>query len=274
MPHQALIVYYRLAMMNSFKKCILILVAISTLACQPDHQTVEDPEESRANTESTLLNHTVFSEGHPMRVWEKRPDQVKGAILFIHGRTWSSLPNFDLQVEGEDLSLMDAMAQEGYAAYALDLRGYGGTTRDSSEWLSPHKAAKDILNVLNWISTENDQAKVHLFGYSMGSTSSLLAAQTDPSKIASLTVFGYWQDLDVKIPEASGDPELKKLVNTGEAAASDFITPGSISQTAIDAYVRMALENDPIKVDWKDTHQFNDIDPTMITPRYWSCRGN
>lgn len=252
--------------MNSLcKKCLLVLISILVLACHADNQKVENSREETTVGESVLLKHTVLSDGHPMTVWEKRTGTPKGAVLFIHGRTWSSLPNFDLQVEGEELSFMDAMAEQGYAAYALDLRGYGGTPRDNTEWLSPEKAAGDILNVLNWISSENDQIKVHLFGYSMGSTSSLLAAQTNPTDIASVTVFGYWQDLDVEIPEPTVDISLKKVVNTAEAASSDFITSGSISQEAIDAYVRMALEHDPIKVDWRDVHQFNSIDPSLIT---------
>lgn len=253
-------------MMNSLnKKLILILLLISTFACQTESHKVENLEETATITESPLVKHTVLSDGHPMSLWEKSSSNAKGAILFIHGRTWSSLPNFDLQVEGEELSFMEAMVAQGYAAYALDLRGYGETPRDSTEWLSPNKAARDILNVLKWISAENNEVQVHLFGYSMGSTSSLLAAQKDPTTIASVTVFGYWQDLDVQIPTGGSDIQLKKVVNTTEAAASDFITPGSISQTAIDAYVRMALEHDPIKVDWRNIHQFNDIDPSLIT---------
>ncbi len=251
--------------MMNFEFNRYLLVLISVLACQTDPQKAERPKEATTVPERALLKHTVHSDNHPMTLWEKRSENAKGTILFIHGRTWSSLPNFDLQVEGEELSFMDAMAEQGYSAYALDLRGYGGTPRDSSEWLSPNKAARDILNVVNWISTENDRISVHLFGYSMGSTSSLLAAKENPTAIASLTVFAYWQDLDVQIPEDPDDLVLKKQVNTPEAAASDFITTGSISQKAIDAYVRTALEHDPIKVDWRKMYQFNGIDPSLIT---------
>jgi len=99
----------------------------------------------------------------------------------------------------------------------------------------------------------------------MGSTSTLLATQTNAKDIASLTVFGYWQDLDTSIPENPSDMQLEKSVNTVEHAASDFITPGSISQKAIDTYVKMALVHDPIKVDWRNMSQFNRIDPSLIT---------
>ncbi|MDW3196892.1 MAG: alpha/beta fold hydrolase [Cytophagales bacterium] len=252
-------------MAKPFKyNCLWIIFLLSSFACQTDHNSVDELDGATNDVKSSLQQHTVLSDGHLMNVWEKKAENTKGAILFIHGRTWSSLPNFDLQVADEELSLMDGMVAQGYTAYALDLRGYGATPRDSTEWLSPNKAASDILNVLNWISSQNQGIKVHLFGYSMGSTSSLLAAQKSPEDIASLTVFGYWQDLDTQIPE-NPDEQLQKIVNTAEAAASDFITPGSISQVAIDAYVKSALADDPIKVDWRYVHQFNDINPSSIS---------
>ncbi|MDG2194255.1 MAG: alpha/beta fold hydrolase [Polaribacter sp.] len=210
------------------------------------------------------MKNTVLSDGHPMAVWEKKADNAKGLILFVHGRTWSGVPDFDLQVEGEDLSLMDGMAEQGYTTYAVDLRGYGGTPRDSTEWNSPDKAAKDILNILNWISVENENRKVHLFGWSMGSTLSLLATQKNATDIASLTLFGFWKDLDIKFPETP-NIQLHKSINTAENAASDFITSGSISQKAIDTYVKMALEYDPIRVDWRNLSEYNSIDPSLIT---------
>jgi len=211
-----------------------------------------------------LIKHTVDSDGHAMAVWNKEVKNPKGIILFVHGRTWSAVPDFDLQVEGEDLSLMDGMVVEGYATYAIDLRGYGETPRDSTEWSTPNVAAKDILNVLDWISKQHTGKKVHLFGWSMGSTLSLLATQQNAENIASLTLFGFWKDMDYQFPENNQHPVLRKTVNTAKNAASDFIVPGSISQKAIDTYVKMALDSDPIRVDWKNAHEYNSIDPALI----------
>lgn len=69
----------------------------------------------------------------------------------------------------------------------------------------------------------------------------------------------------MKIPEDPSDFQLKKSINTAKNAASDFIVPGSISQKAVDTYVKMALEHDPIRADWKNVSEYNDIDPTLIT---------
>jgi len=247
------------------KQFLLVLLLIAIISCKTDNKNVETTGITSNLIKNTLLKHTVLSNGHPMALWEKKADKAKGLILLVHGRTWSAIPDFGLQVEGESLSLMDGMIEQGYSTYAVDLRGYGDTPRDSTEWASPDKAAKDILNVLNWISQENNNMKVHLFGWSMGSTLSLLATQKNSKDIASLTLFGYWQDLDFKIPETPSDVQLKKSINTAENAASDFITPGSISQKAIDTYVKVSLKHDPIRVDWRYENEYNNIDPSLIT---------
>ena len=103
---------------------------------------------------AALEHFTVRVEGHPMALWARRPPSPKGAILLIHGRTWSSLPDFDLQVPAEPRSAMQALAARGYAAYALDLRGYGGTPRDNTGWITPHRAAADVAEVLKWIAQQ------------------------------------------------------------------------------------------------------------------------
>jgi len=249
--------------MKTILRVIILTIAVSviTTSCKTENTT----DISVNQQQKKLVMHTVISDSHPMAVWSKGVNEPKGIILFVHGRTWSAVPDFDLQVEGEDLSLMDGMVAEGYSTYAVDHRGYGETPRDSTEWLTPKVAAKDILNVLRWISKQHNNKKVHLFGWSMGSTSSLLATQQNSEDIASLTLFGFWKDMDFNIPENPKTPQLKKEINTAKNAASDFIVPGSISKKAINTYVKMALESDPIRVDWKNVHEFNGIDPTLIT---------
>lgn len=238
-----------------------MLVLLFIMSCKTEVTT----NISVNQTENELVRHTVNSEGHPMAVWEKAAVSPKGIILFVHGRTWSAVPDFDLQVEGEDLSLMDGMVEKGYSTYAIDLRGYGETPRDSTEWLTPNIAAKDIQNVLRWVSKQHNNKKVHLFGWSMGSTLSLLATQQNSKDIASLTLFGFWKDMDFQFPKSKKAPVLRKIVNTAKSAASDFIVPGSISQKAIDTYVKMALDSDSIKVDWKNGYEYNSLNPALIT---------
>lgn len=213
-----------------------------------------------------LVRHTVQSDGHPLAVWQKSASAADSAILLVHGRTWSALPDFDLQVLGEDLSLMDGLVAEGFDVYAVDLRGYGETPRDATGWLTPNRAADDVAAVLDWIAGQRPGGgKPHLFGWSMGSTISQLAVQRHPGRAASLTLFGYWRDPAATLPPDPPGLELLRERNTAAAAASDFIVPGSISDRAIDAYVAAALSADPVRVDVRRNDQYNALDEAAIT---------
>lgn len=212
-----------------------------------------------------LGRHTVTVDNHPLAVWEKSADDATQAVLLVHGRTWSALPDFDLQVQGEDLSLMDGLVEQGYAVFAIDLRGYGESPRDASGWLTPRRAAEDVAGVLRWLALQRDWAeKPHLFGWSMGSTISQLAAQRHPELLSSLTLFGYWHDPDDRFPDDDPDVGPARERNTAEAAASDFITPGSISERAVEAYVSAALAADPVRTDLRGYADYNALDPSLL----------
>jgi pimeloyl-ACP methyl ester carboxylesterase len=210
--------------------------------------------------------HTVNADGHPLAVWEKSADGAHEPILLVHGRTWSAIPDFDLQVEGEALSLMDGLVERGYAVYAIDLRGYGATPRDATGWLTPDRAAADVAWVREWSGDPAEWHHApHLVGWSMGSVISQLAAQRHPERLSSLTLFGYPRDLDEVTPEDKPGIEPRRQRNTAEAAASDFITPGSISRKAVDAYVTLALETDPVRTDIRGLDQYNALDAAKVT---------
>ena len=217
-------------------------------------------------TASEPIKHVVQSDGHPMAVWEKSAINPKAQILLLHGRTWSSLPDFDLQVAGEELSFMDGLTALGYRVYALDARGYGATPRDGSGWLTPDKAATDVVNVLGWIKNRSS-ADLHLFGWSYGSMVAQLVLQREPNSARSLLLFGYPytaqrypDDKDHEYPVSA-----PAQANTAENAASDFIVPGSISQQAIDTYVDASLRADPVRVDVKSLYQWGELDPGKVT---------
>jgi len=210
--------------------------------------------------------HTIDADGHPIALWEKSADNAEEAILLVHGLTWSAVPDFDLQVDGEELSLMDGLRRKGYAVYAIDLRGYGRTPRDDSGWLTPNRTVKDLKMTLEWIARQGEWTKKpHLFGWSLGSTRSQLLAQRHPDLISSLVLFGYPFDDDSVFPADEDGIEPIRKINTAKAAASDFITPGSISENAIDAYVKLALAFDPVKVDLRNWDHYNELDPKKVT---------
>ena len=213
-----------------------------------------------------LLKHMVTSDGHPIALWEKRPPHAKRTVVLVHGRTWSALPDFDLQVPGEHRSLMDALVAKGYAVYAIDLRGYGATARDSSGWTTPNQSADDVAAVLQWVKVNSRVAgKPSLMGWSNGSTVAQLLAQRHPDLIANLILTGYWKDPDERIALSPDTIVPLRSKTTAQAAASDFIAPNAISSRALQAYVAAAIAADPVRSDWRRREQFNVLDPAKIT---------
>tara|TARA_R110002073_G_scaffold4833_11_gene30830 strand:- start:1637 stop:2539 length:903 start_codon:yes stop_codon:yes gene_type:complete len=210
--------------------------------------------------------HTVIADGHPLALWEKGSDSAARTILLLHGRTYSALPDFDLRTADVNLSFMDELVKRGFRVFALDARGYGGSERDNSGWLTPDRAVKDALIVLDWIKTQT-KTTPHLFGWSYGSMVSQMVAQRSPDSISSLLLFGYPFDPSRHV----ADPKMEypdtppAKTNTAAHAASDFITPGSISQSAIQAYVAMALKADPVRVDFKNLHEWAELDATKVS---------
>lgn len=205
-------------------------------------------------------------DGHPLAVWQKRPVQVtRGAVLLLHGRTWSARPNFDLHVGRTSHSTMDALAAMGFDVYALDQRGYGASARDSSGWLTPNRAADDASEVLDWIAARSPPgaARPLVVGYSQGTRTGMLAALRHPGAMRALVMYGFAVDVTrTRPPSAGGRPARE--ATTAAAAAEDFITPESTPPGVREAYVREALTRDPVRTDWTHDEQFNALDPAAL----------
>jgi alpha-beta hydrolase superfamily lysophospholipase len=216
----------------------------------------------------TPLRFTVDSDGHPMAVWARRPAQPIGAVLLVHGRTWSSLPDFDLQVPGLRRSVMASLAARGLAAYAVDLRGYGATPRDGTGWLTPDRAASDVLNVLDWIAAQAPSLPPPaLVGWSRGAAIAMLAAEAAPSKISALVLFGFAYDPAARFVDEAAPARPPMIRNTADDTRSDFISPKVTPPAVVRAFTTQALRSDPIAADVKGDTELNAIVPaTILTP--------
>lgn len=209
---------------------------------------------------------TMQSDGHAMAVWARRPATPKGAILLVHGRTWSSRPDFDLQVPGLQRSVMVSLVAQGFAAYAVDLRGYGETPRDATGWMTPKRSAADVVNVLNWIADRHPTLpKPVLVGWSRGGGIAGLAAVTQPSRMSALVLFGFAFDPDLQFGDLAVPEKPLMEKNTPEAAASDFVSPKVTPAAVVQAFVEQALKADPILVDLKNDAEFNALKPAKLT---------
>jgi len=204
-------------------------------------------------------------DGLTLALWAREVARPKGVIVLLHGRTWSALPDFDLQVPGDQRSVMQSLNARGYSAFALDMRGYGKTPRDATGWLTPDRAALDVAAVLEWLAKEKKISRPVLLGWSYGSLVAQLAAQRRPELMSAVILFGYPRDpAKLVFPDEPASPA--RAANTREAAASDFISPLVTPKKVVDAYVAAALAADPVRVDWRDQQrEFDSLDPSKVT---------
>ena len=229
-----------------------------------------------AQARPILERREVRVDGHPLSVWSKRPlTEARASILLVHGRTWSARPNFDLHVPGINVSLMDALVARGYAVYALDQRGYGGTPRDATGWITPDRAEQDVSAVLDWVLARETAGngsgvrrarppKPALLGYSRGAQVAMLVAQRHADKLAGLVLYGY-PDPGANRAAAPPDPaEPPRQRTTAQGAGEDFISPAVTPAGVKDAYVRTATTTDSIRADWKLESQFSVLDPALV----------
>lgn len=215
---------------------------------------------------STPDRFTVQSDGHPMAVWARAPASPRGAVLLVHGRTWSSRPDFDLQVPGLQRSVMTSLSRAGFAAYAVDMRGYGETPRDATGWLTPTRAAADTLHVLDWIASRHPALpKPALLGWSRGAATSMLVAQNAPTHLSALVLFGFAFDPGETFTDAPYPDKPPMLRNTAASAASDFVSPAVTPRAVVTAFVSQALASDPVAADLRNDGELRALDPARVT---------
>ena len=95
-------------------------------------------------------------------------DPTRPPVLMVHGATYAS-PLFDLAVPGR--SWLAALAGAGFAAYALDVRGYGRSAMPAmpaAPFARMDEAGRDVGDAVAWIAERHGRAPA-LVGGSWGS---------------------------------------------------------------------------------------------------------
>ena len=219
-----------------------------------------------AQTKTPAEKHAVLSNGHPLAVWSRAPATPRAVLVLVHGRTWSSRPDFDLQVPGLQRSVLTSLAAQGIAAYAVDLRGYGDTPRDKTEFLTPRVAAQDVAAVVRWAASRHPTLPPpSLLGWSLGGAVAHLTAQTPGLAISSLILFGFTMEPGVDYAAVPAPLKPPRIKTTRADAISDFISPQVTSPAVTAAFVAQALAADPVRMDWIKEEEFNALEPARLT---------
>ena len=207
----------------------------------------------------------VNAAGQQFTVWSRQSERPQGAVVLVHGRTWSARPVFDFEPRSGSRSLLKALAAAGLATYAIDLPGYGPSPRASSGWLAPTRAAEAVEATLNVVARRHPGLPPPLLlGWSRGSKISALVATRAKQPLSGLVLYGYNLDPAAPPDNAPASGRAPALHNSAESARSDFVTPAVASPALIEDFVTASLAADPIRVDVCCDVEFLGIRPEAI----------
>lgn len=157
--------------------------------------------------------------GGPRLALRHRPAKGprRGAVLFVHGATFAS-ELYDLPIPG--YSWMEAAAEAGREAFAVDLRGYALSERPPSfdrpaAEAPPYARAQEVLSdidrAVEAVRAKTGDTRIDLIGGSWGTvTCGIYASGANAGKVRRLALYaplyGEWNDPWLSICGAPGDP--------------------------------------------------------------------
>ena len=154
--------------------------SVASTAC--NHSSLTRKEITIASTESDI---DLFV----MQI--KTPVKKRGAVVLTHGAGSPSSAQWDLLVK--DYSMMRFLACLGYDTYAVDIRGFGGSTPISklkadadSPLVREEDARKDVRAVVALAQQASQVSRVTLLGWSWGALVAGAYAATYPSEVERL----------------------------------------------------------------------------------------
>ncbi len=112
----------------------------------------------------------------------------RGTVMLVHGATLAS-GLWDIAVPG--YSVMQALAQAGFSAWALDIRGYARSGRlqaPTAAYAGRHEAVRDIAHAVDFACRHDGREHLLLVGGSWGSITSALYASGRPQRVAALAL--------------------------------------------------------------------------------------
>jgi pimeloyl-ACP methyl ester carboxylesterase len=180
------------------------------------------------------------------------------ALLFVHGATQPAEATFDLSLDS--MSWMDYVAQHGWDAYLVDVRGYGRSTRPA-EMDQPAEsnpplvrtdvAIRDVGSAIDFILQRRGIAKVNLMGWSWGTVIMAAYAAEHADKVGRLVLYGpQW----LESSPATASTPLGAYVAAPMALSRDRIQAGAPDDRKhnlmpagwFEAWSTAALATDPV----------------------------
>jgi pimeloyl-ACP methyl ester carboxylesterase len=223
------------------------------------------------------MAHEVQHEGLRLHVWEKFTGQPQGKPLLVlaHGSATGGRESFDLQVPGApSYSLMDMLARQGYDVCALDVRGFGRSTRPEG-FLTTEQAAQDLNAVVDYLCALRGVERVHLLAWSWGTQYGGQFVMAHPEKVVRYASYAQMHadspDLKTRRPRLAvfqRSPYIR-ITEQGWKLRFNSLTPDAVNDPAVmDAFARAAVaaeEKSPTGPQIDVLTRLPLVDPSRIT---------
>jgi len=130
---------------------------------------------------------------HPAGTTSFKADRT---LVFVHGATYPASTSFDLELGGT--SFMDDLAEHGFDVYAIDLPGYGKSTRPAQMAQAPDAnpplettadAVRHYGAVVDYVLKRRGLQKLDAMGWSWGTTIAAGFAAEQPAKVERLVLY-------------------------------------------------------------------------------------
>jgi len=196
----------------------------------------------------------------PAKLTEYRPEKT---IVMVHGATFSSGSLYDVPVGG--YSFLDYLAGAGFDVFAVDVRGYGRSTRpremeiDGSlnrPLVDTERGVGDFSTAMEFVLRHRGLEQAHVFAMSWGGTVAGAFAARNPSKVVKLALLAPQWVSDKPIPLDMGGPlDSYRLVPVRESIARWLNgAPESARERLIpagwfDSWAAATLAEDPWSID-------------------------
>jgi pimeloyl-ACP methyl ester carboxylesterase len=165
---------------------------------------------------------------HPAGMASFAPDRT---LVFVHGATYPASTSFDLQLGGA--SFMDDLAEHGFDVYAIDLPGYGRSSRPPQMAQAPDAnpplettadAVRHYAAVVDHVLRRRGLQRLDVMGWSWGTAIAAGFAAEQPGKTERLVLYApVWLRTTPSLVQVSGPLGAYRTV-TAEQARQRWLT--------------------------------------------------
>jgi pimeloyl-ACP methyl ester carboxylesterase len=182
-------------------------------------------------------------------------------LVFVHGATYPASTSFDLQLDGT--SFMDDIAEHGFDVYAIDLPGYGKSSRPAqmsqpADANPPFETTADAVRhygaVVDYVLKRRGLSKLDVMGWSWGTTIAAGYATEQPGKIERLVLYAPVWIVHAETGALGGEGKLGAYRSvTADQARQRWLNgvpedkkAGLIPQGWFDAWQQATWATDPV----------------------------